>query len=324
MEVVSSWTAKVTTTSAIGGQNTLSCSLNGNMEFNVFLSQLTRPQDIGGQIIPKNSVVGRMAGNFDAQASTSTRLVTGNGTAQWTLAGTYDPVKETINVAIRSAGAEANGLETVLGDAARGTTPTAHPFSMKFAWGWQAPKSDWRHSSWADDPSAIMDVMKTPMVPVIPSERESHLFIVNSLPQTGLNELKHLEIDLKEPKPQTIIQTFQDETGWGTRTNVWMFMLIPNFNIERDDRLTDGRHSFVSTDSISLRMDIPGVTVAKSGWANLTSWEVKGLNQFSGSGVPHQLQQRTTFVFRTNPAVRPTAGSTVRNRPIQYRCISSF
>ena len=110
--------------------------------------------------------------------------------------------------------------------------------------------------------------------------------MVNSLPQTGLKEFQRLVIDLKEPKPQTVTQTFQDETGLGTRTTTWTFTLIPRFSIERDDRAADGRYSFVSTDSISLHMAIAGMTVAKSGWANQASWEAKGTGPFSGAESP--------------------------------------
>jgi hypothetical protein len=166
--------------------------------------------------------------------------------------------------------------------------------------------------------------MKTPGVPVIPSDREAYLSMVNSLPQTGLNEFQNLVLDLKEPEPQTVTQTFQDETGLGSRTTTWVFVLTPSFNIEREDRPTDGRNSFVSTDSIRLRMDIPGVTITKSGWASLPSWDVKALGPLSGSGVPNYLAHSPSFGFEPNPGARPTNGSTARNRPLQYTVSATF
>ena len=187
---------------------------------------------------------------------------------------------------------------------------------MAFNWGSPAPRPD--------DPSAVLNVMGPPALPVIPSEREVDLAVVHSLPQTGLKEFKRLTIDLKDPEPQTITQTFEDEAGLGTRTTTWTFALIPQFDIERDDRGPDGRHSFVSTDSISLRLSIPGVTVPESGWASLTSWQVKGMGPFSGTGVPDQAPGSMTFAFKPSPGTRPNGGSTTRNRPLQYDISAAF
>lgn len=316
MDAISAWTASTTAKSTISGRSSLSCSFKGSLTFTVFLSQVKSSQEAGAPVIPQNLVAGRMAGVFDAEVSTPTRQVTGNGTAGWTVGGEYDPATETVSIAIRSSGANAKGVETPLGDSAQGVTTMAQSFSMAIDWGWPAPTTA--------DLSTILNAMKPPTVPVIPSEREADLCMVGSLPQTGLKEFQRLTLDLKESKPQTVSQTFQDETGWGTRTTTWEFTLIPQFNIERDDRTTDGRHSLVSTDSISLRMAILGVTVAKSGWANLTSWEVEGLGPFSGSGVPNRLPHSTTFTFQPNPGTRPTSGSKVRNRPIQYDVSAVF
>ena len=213
-----------------------------------------------------------------------------------------------------------------MGDTTQGATPLPQPFSMNWSnWGWQAKMTSWGGEvPWSEDASTILDSMKAPRVPAIASDRESDLCVVSSLPQTGLNEFQRLMLDLKEPEPQTVTQTFQDETGLGTRTTTWAFALTPSFNIERVDRATEGRNSFVSTDYIRLRMAIPGVTIAKSGWEKLPSWEVKPLGPSSGSGVPNSLPHSPSFGFEPNPGARPVNGSTVRNRPIQYTVSAVF
>ncbi len=306
----------MTATSTIRGQNTLSCRVNGSLWFTVLPFRSRESSRVGHSA---SSVVGRVAGIFDSQVSTPMRQVIGGGTAEWTIGGTHDPATETVGIAIRSSGADYKGTDTALGEAAQGTAPVAVPLSMTLNWGWQASKADLiRQTPPPDDPSTILDAMKAPAVPAIPAERQADSHMVNSLPQTGLKEFQRLVIDLKEPKPQTVTQTFQDETGLGTRTTTWTFTLIPRFSIERDDRAADGRYSFVSTDSITLHMAIPGMTVAKSGWANQISWEAKGTGPFSGSGVPNKVPHSAAFSFQPNPGTRPTSGSTVRNRPIQY------
>ena len=184
------------------------------------------------------------------------------------------------------------------------------------SWGGEVP--------WSEDASTILDSMKAP-------SSASHCLRsarVRSLhgqqpSQTGLNEFQRLMLDLKEPEPQTVTQTFQDETGLGTRTTTWAFALTPSFNIEREDRATDGRHSFVSTDSIRLHMAIPGMTIAKSGWANLPSWEVKPLGPFSGSGVPNSLPHSPSFSFEPNPR-SPSYQRVDRSQPAYpVHCLSS-
>ena len=314
MEILSPWAAKAIATSSVSGANSVSFNFEGSLTFTLFLRQATG-SDAGASTVPANSVAGRMVGTFDVEVSTPTMRMTGEGTAGWTLGGTYDPATETMSIAIRSSGVEAKGLQTPLGDATPGK-PAAAPFSATFNWGWPAPSPD--------DPSTVLNVMAPPAAAVIPSEREVDLAVVHSLPQTGLKEFQHLMLDLKETEPQTITQTFQDEAGLGTRTTTWTFALIPQFNIEREDRGADGRHSFVSTDSISLRLAIPGVTIPESGWASLTSWRVKGMGPFSGSGVPDQIPGSMTFAFRPNPGARPTDGSIVRNRPLQYDVSAAF
>ena len=324
-EISSAWTAMVPATSAINGPSSVSCKIKGSLVFTVFLSQAVIPQTKGTADIPANSVAGRMVGTFDVELSTPTMRMTGNGGAGWILGGIYDPATETISIAIRSSGAEAKGLHTPLGDAEDDGAPIAQPFSTAFNWGWQPPVSSWGAvMPWIDDASTILDLIKAPTVPVIPSEREVDLAVILSLPQTGLKEFQHLSIDLKNPEPQSITQTFEDEAGLGTRTTTWTLALIPSFNIERDDRGSDGRHSFVSTDSIGLRLAIPGVTVPESDWAMLATWRVKGMGPFSGSGVPDQMPDSMTFAFNPSPGARPTAGSTVRNRPLQYTVSAAF
>ena len=324
-EISSAWTVIVSATSTIRGPASVSCSLKSSFAFTVFLSQTMIPQIKGASVIPANSVAGRMTGTFEVEVSTPTLRVTGNGTAGWIAGGTYDSATETISVAIRSSGVEVRGLQTPLGDAEHGATSVAQPFSTSLSWGWQPPISSWGAVlPWIDDASTILDLVNAPTLPVIPSEREVDLAMVHSLPQTGLKEFKRLSIDLKDPEPQTVTQTFEDEAGLGTRTTTWNLVLIPSFNIERDDRGPDGRHSFVSTDSISLRLAIPGVTVPESGWAMLASWHVKGIGPFSGSGVPDQTLESMTFAFKPDPGARPTDGSTTRNRPMQYTVSAAF
>jgi len=56
----------------------------------------------------------------------------------------------------------------------------------------------------------------------------------------------------------------------------------------------------------------------------LATWRVKGMGPFSGTGVPEQLPDSMTFAFKPNPGARPTDGSTVPNRPIQYTVSAAF
>ena len=260
-------------------------------------------------------------GVFDAEVSTPTRKVTGKGTAGWIVGGLYDDVTETISIAIRSSNVDAKGKETPLEGPVQSEGSS---FSTTLNWGWKAPTDYLGNVDWTKDPSTILDALRAPSPLPIASGRESDICMIRSLPQTGLREFQLLRVDLKEAKPQTFTQTFQDETGFGERTTTWEFSLIPHFNIERDDSPQDGYHSFVSTDFIRLRMDIPGVTVAESGWSNLPSWEVKGTLPFSGRGNPSQIMHSTAFSFHPNPAELPTGGSTSHNRPIQYTVSAKY
>jgi len=309
------WTAKVSARSAITGRNALSCSVEGILGFNVFLSEekggnCCGHQETGDSTIPQNSVAGSMGGTFNAQASTPTKQVSGSGGAGWTIGGTYDPAIEAVRIAVRSSGIDAKGTEVVLGKTDQGAAPAPDPFSTRWNWGLPNPRTD--------KPSTVLDVLKAPVPVVIPSERAADLLMVNALPQTGLTESQHLLIDLCNPKPQTFDQTLQDESGLGTRTTTWTFTLVPLVNIERVDRAKEGCSSFVSSDSPTFQAAIPGVTLAKSGWSNLVSWEVKERSPISGSGTPSQLPHSPRFAFRPQPANRPTGGSTVRNPPLQY------
>lgn len=325
MGISSEWSGEATAASTISGQESLSCSLKGSLVFTIFLSPVTGRKGNGGPVVPQNSVAGRMVGYFDAKVSTPTKQVVGTGTAEYTIGGTYDAAEETVVIAIRSSGLNANGTENALEKAANGVALEELPFSTTLNWGWQPPRDNWGWQiRWTDDPHAILDVMKPPTKPVIASSREADLYMAKSLPQTGLKEFQSVMLDLKNPRPQTVTQTFQDESGLGLRTTKWVFTLVPHFSIEREDGATDGRHSFVSTDFIRLRVGIPGVTVEQSKWANLASWEVRGLGPLSGSGVPDRLEHRVAFGFQPSPRTRPTSGSTSRNQPVQYTVSASF
>ncbi len=325
MESSSAWTAKVTATSEVIGKRSVSCTIEGSLLFTVFLSQPEAGQEPGTPTVPRNSVVGRMIGSFDTKDSSAARNLACNGTAEWTIGGTYDPASETICVALRSSAVDGLGTETTLGDATKGATPLPKPFSTMFTWGWQARRFEWGGEvPWIDDAATILSLANAPKLPVIPSEREVDLAVVHSLPQSGLDDSQRLNLDLKDPEPQTITQSFQDETDLGMRSTTWVLALTPSFNIEREDRVSDGRNSFISTDFIRLQMAIPGVTVASSGWASLPSWEVKGMSPLSGSGVPNSLPQSSSFAFEPNPGQRPVSGSTSRNRPIQYTVSAEF
>ncbi|MGA2198639.1 MAG: hypothetical protein ABSG45_01740 [Nitrososphaerales archaeon] len=316
MDTTSNWTGTVTAKSSIDGANTLSLTFNGSFGFAILLSQQESPEGSGVPAVPVNSTVGRMAGVIDTQISTPKHKVNGNGSGEWTVAGTYDPATESVRIAVRSSGMSVKGFDIALGESSgeKATAPT--PFASNWKWGWPAPKME--------EPATILDVLKPPVTPVIPSERDADNYMMNSLPQTGQNEFQYLTLDLKNPKPQSVTQTFQDESGWGTRTTTWEFMLTPIFEIERIDRPADGRNSMISTDTVSLRMGIPGVTVARSGWSNLATWDVKGVGPFSGSGTPSQLPRSPVFSFRAIPGARPTPGSMVRNRPLQYTVTATF
>ncbi len=317
MSEYSAWSATAAATSTIAGQNSLSFNFKGSLAFNVYLSQVSNPEGAAVSAIPKNSVLGRMVGVFDAELSTPTRKVRGEGTVGWIVGGVYDPTTETISIAIRSCDVDATGTDTTFGDAVQRSASAGVPFSTTLSWGWKAPRDYLGQIAWNLDPSSVLEAMKVPAAQFT-SGREIDTYVVNSIPLTGVRGLEPLVLDLKEPKAQTLTQTFQDETGLGTRTTTWSFTLMPHFSIERDGRTADASHSFVSTDSINLQLAIPGVTLSRSGWANLHSWEVKGTGPYSGSGIPSQMLRSTTFSFRPNPGERPTAGSIYRNRPLQY------
>ncbi len=323
MSAFSAWSATAAATSTVTGQNSLSFNFKGSLAFTVFLSEVSNPEVAAVSAIPQNSVLGRMVGGFDAEVSTPTRKVTGEGTAGWIVGGVYDPTTETISIAIRSCDVDAGGTDATLGEAAQRSASAGVPFSTTLSWGWKAPRDYLGQVAWHLDPSSVLEAMKVPAAPFT-SGREIDTYVVNSIPLTGVRGLEHLVLDLKEPKPQTLTQTFQDETGLGNRTTTWSFTLMPHFIIERNGQRADASHSFVSTDSINLRMAIPGVTLSRSGWANLHSWEVKGTGPFSGSGIPSQMLRSTTFSFKPNPRERPMAGSASRNRPLQYTVSATF
>ncbi|MGA2666429.1 MAG: D-Ala-D-Ala carboxypeptidase family metallohydrolase [Nitrososphaerales archaeon] len=304
----------MTATTTVVGQNELRCNLDGMAVFSIFLAEASAPPESPSLSIPANTVAGRVSGLFESQVSSPTRKVTGKGSGEWTVGGTYDPAARTIEVAIRSAGMNASGHETeVKPDAA----PVPLPFSARFTWGPQFPR--------VDDPAAVLEVLKPPMPPAVPTDREADLWLVDSLPQTGLTEFRRVTVDLKDPKPQTASQTFQDEAGFGLRTTTWTMTLQPVFEIERVDRAADdGQHSFVTTDPLSFRIAIPGVAMEGSGWTGGAQWQVKGVGPFSGSANPSLVSNSPTFGFQPNPGQRPTEGSTTRNRPIQYSIGATF
>jgi hypothetical protein len=311
----SNWSAIATATSTISGQDSLSFSSKGSLAFTVFLSKVSRPEGAAASVIPQNSVLGRMAGAFEAEVSTPTGKVMGEGTAGWIVGGLYDPVTETIGIAIRSS--DIDSKERLIPLEKAGETTAGLPFSTTLNWGWNAPRNYLGDVQWGLDPSTVLAALKTPSeLPV--SGREVDNWMVRSLPQTGLAESQQLRIDLKDAEPQTIAQTFQDEAGLGERTTTWTLTLMPLFEIERDGHAAGAAHSFVSTDSVNLRMVIPGVNVERSGWADLPSWEVKGTGPSSGSGIPSQMEHSTAFSFQPDPGERPRGGSTLRNPPMQY------
>ena len=323
MSAHSTWSATAAATSTITGQNSLSFNFKGSLAFTVFLSEVSNPEGGAISAIPQNSVLGRMVAVFDVEVSTPTRKVTGEGTVGWIVGGVYDPTTETISIAIRSCDVDASGTDATVGEAVQRSASAGVQFSTTLRWGWKAPRDYLGQIAWHLDPSTVLEAMKVPAAPLT-SGREIDTYVVNSIPLTGARGQEYLVLDLKEPKPQTLTQTFQDETGLGNRTTTWTFVLMPHFSIERDGRTADASHSFVSTDSINLRTAIPGVTLSRSGWANLHSWEVKGTVPFGGSGIPSQMLGSTTFSFKPNPRERPTAGSTSRNRPLQYTVSATF
>jgi hypothetical protein len=285
------------------------------MGFTVYLSDFALTE-ANGPTIQANSVTGRMAGNFETTVTTSKRRVSGSGVGEWTIGGTYDPVTQRIHIAVRSCGMKAKATDIPVEIGSEGGSSANPPITVNWLWGYQAPR--------AEEPATVLDALKPPVPVVIPTEREPDLLMVNSLPQTGLTEYGYLEFDLKDPEPQTITQKFKDESGLGERTNEWTIALIPLFNIVRLDRDGDGYNSFVSTDTPTLQMGIPGVTIAKSGWKKLASWEVQGIGPYSGTGDPAQASNSLKFTFKLNPPSRPTEGSTERNRPLQYMISSTI
>jgi hypothetical protein len=87
------------------------------------------------------------------------------------------------------------------------------------------------------------------------------------------------------------------------------------FSIVRDDR-SDAVNSFVSTDTISLHVELSAAI--SPDLANTTSWKVIGMSLDSGNGMPSQLLDSRTFSFKPNPMNRPTTGSRQPNDPIKY------
>ena len=307
----------MTATTTVAGQKELTCTLDGTAVFSIFLVDAAGPPEAPDLVVPANTVAGRVSALFESQVSSATRKVVGKGSGEWTVGGTYDPAARTIEVAIRSAGMNASGYDTEVKAAAAAPAPVALPFSARFNWGPQPPR--------VDNPAAVLEALKPPTLPAIPSEKEADLWLVGSLPQTGLTELQRVTVDLKDPKPQTISQAFQDEAGFGLRTTTWTVTLQPMFEIERVDRTTeDGQHSFVTTDPLTFRLAIPGMAMEGSGWTTGAQWQVKGVGPFSGSANPSLVSNSPTFAFQPSPGPRPTDGSTTRNRPIQYSISASY
>jgi hypothetical protein len=327
----SAWSAKVVGTSTVTGKSAVRFSFGGGLVFNVYLGPTEIHDNDGGvRVVPQHAVAGRMLGTFESDVSTATRHVTGKGNAEWTVAGTYDPSKETVGIVIRSAGIDMTGLDAAVPAPGPGGEPgkevPGDPFAYRFNWGYQIRFAGWGGElPWTNDIPLILDQTNSPKLPVIPIEREAYLAMVHGLPQTALKDPEPLTVNLRDPEPQTITQTFEDETGWGTRSTTWTLALIPHAEIRRENLAAGGdAHSFVSTDALTFRLAIGGVDVPHSGWAELASWRVKGLSPLSGAGTPDHRENSMTFEFKPNPPPRPAEGSTVRNRPLQYDISATF
>jgi hypothetical protein len=307
------WTGRVTGTVVVDGSNSLSSSFDGSFGFTIYLSDSHESVLTENQSIPSNTVAGKMSGGFNQEHSSPDQDISGNGLVSYFLGGMYDRSSETVRIRLRPAGMEASGKQNFKGDPSNHIAPAVAPLSVNWNTGRRSPMDDW----YGDIPKETI-VLEAPKMPAIHPGRDGDASLLHGVPQTGDSVEESIMLDLRNPNPQTIVYTAEDERLHSVRTTTWTFTLVPLFSIEREGRAANGSHSFLSSDLIEFRVSILGVTIPGSLWEGLISWNVSGVGPYAGNGIPSQASQSAAFAFRPNPSNRPISGSTARNRPISY------
>lgn len=300
------------------GYTSVSSAFDGSFGFTVYLGGADGYHDVGEQRIPDCSVIGGMSGGFNAEISSLDRLLSGRGTVSYFLGGVYDPARETIRVRLRPSGVEAAGKQTVLRSSSRPASPPVTVFSMNWNTGRRSPMDD----SYGDLPKESV-MLEPPALPAF-RDHEAKEQLLNCVPQTDELDRGTVDLDLRNPDPQVVTQTREDRSLAGTHIITWTFALVPLFSIERTDPPMEAEHSFLSSDLISLRVSIPGVTIAGSQWESLVSWRVAGASPSAGNGTPTERSRSAVFAFRPDPSNRPRNGSAVRNRPLSYDIVATI
>lgn len=303
----SDWTGRVSASVSVEGA--LSSSFEGSFGFTVYLSEKERVE-VDGQVVPRNTVLGRMGGEFRSEMSAPTGRLAGNGTLNYFVGGEYDSATETVRLTLAPSGMEATGRGSQRGDSY--SSPDS-PFSINWNTGRRSPMDD----AYEDLPKTAI-VVEPPSLPASETFGPEALRVIRSVPRTERVGSGLARLDLRDPDPQTVSYSNEDEMSTGIRVTRWTFVLVPLFTIERDDRRDDQAHTFLSSDDVSLHISIPGVTVAGSPWEDMVSWQVTGRGLNPGSGIPSHGSGSATFAFRPNPPEPPARDARLRPRSLTY------
>ncbi len=303
----SDWTGRVSASVSVDGS--LSSTFEGSFGFTVYLSEKERVQ-VDGQAIPRNSALGRMGGEFRSEISNRTGHLTGNGTLNYFVGGEYDSATETVRLTLAPSGMEATGRGSLRGDS---YASLDSPFSINWNTGRRSPMDD----AYEDLPKTVI-ALQPPSLPASETFGPEALSVIRSVPRTEGAGTTVERLDLRDPNPQTLSYSNEDETSMGPRVTRWTFVLVPLFTIERDGRRANQAHTFLSGDEVSLHISIPGVTVAGSPWEDMVFWQVTGRGLNPAGVNPSHASGCASFAFRPNSPVQPGGSTRFRPRPLTY------
>lgn len=304
---LSIWTGKVDCDVSVIGRNSCQSHLEGSFDFTIYLAEEGDVITPSKQSVSRNSVLGRMAENMNANYDSPIHVLSATGSAGHFIRGTYNPQSETVELALHRASFQLTAKRTARADASQ--VQRSSTFSMNWNTGRRSPMDDTY-----EDVSKQSPVSELPeQAAYSPGSDEDHL--LGLIPMTTAEE-HQITLDLENPEPQAVTYRFVDKT-LGSVAVQWTFLLVPLFVIERDDRETETDHSFISNDLISFHASIPGVKVRGSDWERLISWHVTPQNDRSGEAVPSTVSQTSRFSFTPRSSNLPNDGS-ARRRPMSY------
>ena len=317
------WTGRVRATVASAeGPTPVRCEFVGSLDLTVYLSSGGDEVLVGGRTVRPNSVLGNLSGAFrtDASPPSGEGGWSGEGAVSYFVGGAYDPSAETIRIGVHPAAMEATGRRTLPGDPAGGSPPAVAPLAVNWNTGRRSAMDD------AYEDLRVEPIRTAPPEPpAFHPARAGDRMLLESVPRTRADPGEPpMTLDLRNPEPQTIVQTDPCGIAGQTRVTTWNFMLTPVFELVRRSPPQGAAHSFLSTDELSFDASMPGLTFPGSRWEGLLEWRVSGDGPHSGTCVPDSASETSSFSFRPNPSSRPTSGSDRRNRPLSYHVVAGL